>query len=88
MKCTRLKAKITIQCPTHGNLNRASNHKTGAGCGECNRMNKQITQKEFINQCIATHRDTYDYSQVVYTGSNDRLSQTWVVASCTFIYIS
>ena len=51
---------------------RARSHLNGNRCYECF-GNPLKTTQEFIHDAKITHGDKYDYSQVNYTGTNNRV---------------
>lgn len=69
------KTKVTLHC-------NAGNHEwivdpksilTGkTGCGVCSHKSG-FTSEQFINSAIEVHGEKYDYSNVVYTGSGDKI---------------
>lgn len=65
--------KITIICPTHGKFEqRASRHAAGLGCAKCSTTAK-LTKETFIEKSKLVHGDRYDYSEVVYLGSKEKV---------------
>ena len=48
-------------------------HKNGAHCPQCI-GNINLTNTEYIDKCIATHGDRYDYSETKYIRSIDRVT--------------
>lgn len=69
--------KVKIICPKHGPfLQRASSHTSGNGCPACDRENTKRnfrTQDEFIKNCKKVHGDKYDYSNVNYRHSQEKV---------------
>src|SRR4030095_1134286 len=70
--------KVRVICSTHGEyLSPASHHLGGTGCPECGRAKveqaKRSTLDQFIEKARATHGYVYDYSQAVYTASDEPL---------------
>lgn len=66
--------KIIIICSIHGEFQQAPNsHLNKRGCYNCslirNRESLTRSTKSFITEAIKLHGDKYDYSEVVYTGS-------------------
>ncbi len=58
---------VPIICPIHGKFyQRLNDHKQGRGCPKCGNISKKQSlsknKEYFINLCIKTHGDTYDYS--------------------------
>lgn len=68
--------KMVIICPAHGEfIQTARGHlETTYGCKECQVDSQRKTKERFINDAIAIHGDTYDYSKVEYV--NDYLPVT------------
>lgn len=67
---------ITIICPIHGPFKqRPNNHiHQHAGCPECHRDTKRDTLETWVAKAQAIHENKYDYSQVCYTGSNNKVT--------------
>ena len=70
--------KVCIICPEHGEFwQTPSKHIIGQGCKQCahsdNGFNKRMTQNEFIMKANKTHNNKYDYSNVVYITSHDKI---------------
>lgn len=64
--------KITILCHTHGSFEQTpASHLNGKGCHHCLDAKRR---QEFIDQARAVHGDKYDYSQVVYVYSTQKLA--------------
>lgn len=70
--------KVIITCLIHGDfLQSPSAHLQGQGCILCG--NKKIselqkqTQEEFIAYCVKIYKNKYDYSEVKYCGSNQKI---------------
>ena len=69
------RTKITLICSTHGAFQILPGHaiRLKQGCNECGRLRAKIsrtkTNEQFIAECTAIHGNHYDYSQVVYKGS-------------------
>lgn len=72
---------VTIICPLHGEFRQApSNHLAGKGCWRCGRdttnfRNTKSTE-DFIKKAKEVHGDKYDYSESVYTKSNEPITIT------------
>ena len=65
--------KVEISCPTHGPFwQLATNHLNGQGCPKCNR-NKPISTAAFIERAVGVHGLKYDYTEVQYTGSYQKV---------------
>lgn len=79
---TFAKDKITIVCKTHGDFTQTySDHLSGKGCQKCARENTTNANKfrtgknteNVICEFLPVWGDTYDYSKVNYTGSQDKI---------------
>ncbi len=69
---------VTIGCSIHGWFEQApGNHKIGQGCIECSYISKGNSnlskQDDVIAAFVKAHGNTYDYSQVIYTGQNNKV---------------
>jgi protein-arginine kinase activator protein McsA len=66
---------IEITCPEHGNFwQSAYSHKKGSGCPKCYAPLRGASQKDDVasftlKATSGEHKDTYDYSEVVYVSS-------------------
>lgn len=70
--------KIRVICPIHGKfMVRADRHKKGQGCQICMRAirteQKKLLQREWIERCVDTHQEQYDYSKAIYTGTESKV---------------
>lgn len=70
--------KVKIICPVHGVFEQVPrNHTSGIGCWKCGRVvtaNKtRHTTAEFIENATKIHGDKYDYSEVEYTRTQDKV---------------
>lgn len=70
--------KVTIICLNHGNFTQtAVVHLSGQGCPKCGRIEaKNKTTKEesiFIEECKNIYKDKYDYSEVNYKTTKDKI---------------
>jgi hypothetical protein len=69
------KSNMIIRCNEHGHIfhqTYGSHIHQKAGCNKCAKSFLRTTQ-EFIDDAIAVHGSTYDYSKVVYTGTSERV---------------
>lgn len=69
---------VNIKCKTHGTFYQiAFNHTRGEGCPECGRLksntNNRSNIEEFIEKANIVHNNKYDYSNAIYTGSENKL---------------
>lgn len=69
---------IKIICPKHGAFKQsAHSHLKGRGCLECGYVKRsdslKYTTKDFLTKSTLIHGDLYIYSEVAYTGSNDKV---------------
>lgn len=69
------KTPIKILCKEHGEFFKTpSNHlNSNQGCPKCGKSFKYNTE-EFIAKAKKTHNNFYDYSKVVYTKSNEKIT--------------
>jgi Zn finger protein HypA/HybF involved in hydrogenase expression len=73
------KVEVEIGCPKHGFFWQTPDlhFRSKIPCPECRRENKRITRthttEEFIVAAIQKHGNFYDYSQVDYTRSRDKV---------------
>lgn len=68
--------KLIIICPQHGEfLQTAKHHLSGCGCTKCGNDKKgpNLTQKQYLENCIQIHGVKFDYSEVVYNGSQKKI---------------
>lgn len=76
-----LRSKIFVECKYHGEFQTEGRFLfKGNPCKKCidenlgKRMYKTKTSKEnFIQRCIETHGNKYDYSKSIYKGSNKKI---------------
>jgi hypothetical protein len=62
--------KVKIICENHGVFEKSpKNHLKGQGCPSC----KKITTESFIEMCKTKHKDKYDYSFSIYSGSHSKV---------------
>lgn len=71
--------KVVIICPKHGEFLQLPNaHAQGQGCPKCYNearfANRLLTMDEFLQKAHQTHGDKYDYSKVVYTHSQNKVT--------------
>src|SRR5205085_920013 len=71
------KTNIIIICPKNGHgefLQRPSHHlSTKISCPKCIDEETRLSVEEFIEKAIKIHKDTYDYSQVIYLGTKEKV---------------
>ena len=70
--------KLTIVCPEHGSFEQTANsHVRGTGCMSCGRERtvaaRAASFDDFAMKARAVHGDLYDYSQVEYHRSGDKV---------------
>ena len=59
---------VIIICPEHGEFRQqAASHLMGYGC----KWHKGYTLEEFIKKATTIHSDKYDYTMVIYRGTNE-----------------
>lgn len=67
---SKMRDKVCIICPEHGEFwQKAQHHINGVGCPECSGRHIMTTE-EFIKKAKEVHGDKYDYSKVVYKGTD------------------
>lgn len=70
---TNNSTKVCIICPEHGEFWQTPNkHLRGDGCPMC-RINKKLTQTNFIERAKIVHENKYDYSQVKYVNERTKV---------------
>jgi very-short-patch-repair endonuclease len=72
------KEKIIIICKEHGEFNQTpDSHLQGCGCNNCASVIKKSihlsNKEEFIEKAKEIHEDKYDYSNVEYIKSNEKV---------------
>lgn len=71
--------KVKIICPIHGIFEqRPSKHRLGQGCPQCakkEKTNKKNT-KEFIELSKNKHGEKYEYTEVIYKNSHEKVKIT------------
>jgi hypothetical protein len=70
--------KVCIICPEHGDFwQTPAKHLLGQGCKECSKMEKglkkRITTSDFLKKVKNIHGDKYDYSNVRYITSHNKI---------------
>ena len=75
--------KVEISCTTHGPFMQTPNaHLQGQGCRKCGyqklSLSKTYSTQDFIGKAMEIHRHLYDYSNVQYVGSEEK-----VIIICT-----
>ena len=70
--------KVKIVCKQHGPFLMApTKHLSGQKCIECSReeisRKKRSSSEDFIDGAMKVHGNKYDYSEVVYTGSDNKV---------------
>jgi len=70
---TRSHDKVIITCSKHGDFEQTpSNHLKGYGCAKCSGKHRYST-REWVQEAIAVHGDSYSYDRVVYVRNNDKV---------------
>lgn len=73
VELTKVKDKVTIICPEHGEfIQEANSHLQGRGCPIC--AGKKFSLKNFINRANKIWNNKYDYSKVIYSGTNNKVT--------------
>lgn len=72
------KENVIVTCPIHGDfeINPHNHISNGSGCPICAKFAKgptRLSTDEFINKAKIIHRDLYDYSNVEYIKSNEKV---------------
>ena len=69
------KVKIEIICPTHGSFFQSPSNHRKRGCPSCSRQNKlpRVTQTSILKDFDLVHRNTYNYSKVIYRGATTKV---------------
>ena len=69
------KAKVPLWCVVHEEFfeQQPANHMNGQGCPKCGKDVYKAKRRKAdpVNDFVAKHGDTYDYSRVVYVNSKD-----------------
>jgi hypothetical protein len=73
--------KVDIICPEHGVFSQTANsHLNGNGCPRCAFVTaaerQRLTTAEFIELAVEMHGETFDYSEVDYVSSHDKVKIT------------
>ncbi len=73
------RTKVKLWCPKHGVFQQPPDaHLSGKGCDGCRLDKMSETQRrdttaDFVQKSLVIHGDKYDYSQVEYTTSRDKV---------------
>lgn len=76
------KTKVIITCPIHGDFEQTpDDHTSGNGCVLCSREqtskrmtgSRRVSIESFISRANKTHNSKYDYSQVKFTVTKDKV---------------
>lgn len=71
---TRMKDKITIICPKHGEFEqRAIEHLGGSGCPKCVHQERTLTKEEFVKKVNQIHNFKYDYTKSNYVNTETKV---------------
>ena len=71
---TRMKDKITIICPKHGEFEqRAIEHLSGSGCPKCVHQERTLTKEEFVKKANQIHNFKYDYTRSNYVNTETKV---------------
>ncbi len=66
--------KVKIICKIHGIFHQSPHHhKNGRGCSLCNLGSSKMSDLEFKDRCSKVHNGYYNYDQVVYRGSREKV---------------
>lgn len=67
--------KVTITCLMHGEFSIApGHHLNGVGCRKCYADRCKNSQEEVLERFRKAHGDRYDYSKVIYEGTNKKVA--------------
>lgn len=72
--------KLTIKCNVCETLfeQRPNHHLKGVGCPICARKQRaektKYTKEQYINKAVQVHKNKYDYSNINYTTSKDKIN--------------
>lgn len=71
--------KVMIHCPEHGMFEQSpTDHTSGKGCKKCGMStigeSKKSNTEEFIEKANALHGDKFDYSNVVYKTTHEKVN--------------
>ncbi len=67
--------KVQIICAVHGEFWQTPNaHLAGQGCPVCGREQTKTTNSTYIEKATIVHNGKYDYSKVVYSGTNNKVT--------------
>jgi ssDNA-binding Zn-finger/Zn-ribbon topoisomerase 1 len=75
----RMKSKVTIICPEHGEFdqNPEEHYRSGHGCPKCGKIRmakaQSLTTEQFIEKAQKRHWVKYDYSKVDYIRATDKV---------------
>lgn len=65
---------IKILCPIHGEFQQTPiQHSKGVGCNKCNIYDSMTPTEYFISKSKEIHGDTYDYTNSIFTHSNNKV---------------
>lgn len=74
-KYTLNSSKIDIRCRVHGKFSPiASDHLRGTGCKKCHDDSMKDTAEKFVEKARSVHGNKYDYSNLSYKSSRNRVS--------------
>lgn len=79
---TKNNVKVKIICPEHGVFEqRPCNHMVGMGCKKCackdvGGRKKKKASESILQRLYALHGDKYTYENLVYKGSNEKITVT------------
>ena len=75
---TKLKEKVIIICPDHGEFSTYPNthlgSKGGTGCKECALATRRMSPEEYVQKAKEIHGDKFDYSQTRFTKMADQIT--------------
>ena len=69
------RSHVMPRCKDHGPFSiTAAAHVRGQGCARCAEDNQRLTKEDFIRHSRERHGDKYDYSQVIYVSSRQKVT--------------
>ena len=78
VKYLKAKTKVIIICPKHGEFKQTPNNHYIYGCKQCGRYisskKQSYTTKKFIEKARKKHGNKYNYSNVIYTNSRNKIT--------------
>ena len=77
VKYVNARTKVTIICPVHGEFEQLPNNHLKYHCNKCGNIatgaNGTLKTNEFVEKAKSVHGDRYDYTNVQYSKSKERV---------------